>query len=987
MCQKEVSISVRYAAFAATAALVTASVFGANKSLFSGDHVWSEAAAWNPVADPFRAADVKWPQYEVKGRTWRYLLSPEAPSLDAMKDEPFAQDAGYNMVYCPGDWPEADGKHAFDFKDEEPKYSFIIKKPMVMPEVMKRMRDFPFTIYEWSRCVWDLPREKCDLTVYEDLVRDYPDTFLGAMHCEWDAGVLYFLPRKASDRYLDFAKHFKMPCSREELAQHFCDYVDIAAVPKGPRHIEQSGPCNLNHFACERGSAVAMMELTLEQSWRAMMMHTRGSGRQYGVPLSYYIAFFLGQHTADTRKGMSKSMGENWGIPPNLAYRTIMLGHYQGCNYQAFECFPWAFAKEVEKADGSGKKTTVLTENGLNLKRAYDFIRSPAGARGEFYAPILLLADWAHGHDGLNRRISLKDGWGPFANQVPPTIFDQFYQDVLDAISPGVPPYNDVSRYNADHQYQCCLVNSEVNDIFDLYIANPRTKGKELRADQLAKYSVVMSLGGIQWTDAMKKLVREYVAAGGTFVNVEGEELVIKRKLGYGNVLTAPRDAKKLGPFLKLLQRQVLPIEVSTDCELVWNVMPDGAWRVCAVNNKGVEKPPSESVEKYHEECFSWLRFFPPKDRTVEIRELLADQKPAEGTIWKIPPGAVRVFEVRGLDAHAKKIDLSKIEDPNKPPYEFPLDFKHNDTGNYDVAEIIADYDTDEVTVECLAKPLPVEEWKKKGHHAMDGSPIMVGQGWNMASKNFGPTWKDGFWCLKRNTDMYANWMKGQKADPNRFTKVAATLKDGVLHLFVDDKEVFSEEGPVLHPERTPKCTFYNLFTFWRGTSSFRTGWRFLGEVKECHAYSKAIYPLKYDVKAYGAKGDGQTDDTAAIQKAIDAAVEKTGEVVLKAGEYRVSTLRMKTGVTLHLEEGAAVKGAVLASGVTDFTILGAGTVEGTVTFEDVQRAIVRRLGVFGEGAKLVLRDSKNVVIEDAHVGTIDSRSSQRILVDGKLLR
>ena len=936
------------------------------------------------VPDPFRAADVKWPKHECKGRTWRYLLSPEAQTMDAMKDEPFAQDAGYNMIYCPGEWPEADGKHAFDFKDEDPEYKFIVKPPMVVPDVLKRMKDFPFIIYEWSRCVWDLPREKCDLTVYDGLIRDYPDTFLGTMHGEWDAGVLYSLPRKASERYLNFAKHLGLPCSREEMAQHFCDYVDIAAVPKGPRHVEMSGPCNLNHFGCERGSTLAMLELTLEQSWRAMMMHTRGSGRQYGVPLSFYIAFFLGQNTADTRPGKSKTMGENWGIPPNLAYRAIMLAYYQGCNYQAFECFPWAFVKEkVEKVGGGGeRKTTVLTENGEYLKKAYDFIRSPEGERGEFYAPILLLADWAHGHDGLNRRISTKDGWGPFANQYPPTIFDQFYQDVLDAISPEVPPYNAASHYNATNGYQCCLVNSELNDIFDLYIANPRTKGKELRADQLAKYSVVMSLGGIRWTDAMKNLVRDYVAKGGTFVNVEGEEPVIKHKIGYGNILTAPRDAKKLRQFLKTLQEQVRPVRVSSDCELVWNAMPDGSWRVCAVNNKGVEKPPATTESKFHDECWSEFRIFEPKGRKLEIRELLAGQKPATGTIWKIPPGAVRVFEIKGLDCHAKTFDLSKIEDPNVPPYEFPLNFKHDDTGNYDVAEIIADYDTDEVTVECRAKPLPAEEWKKTGQKHLEGSPFMVGQGWNSASKNFGPTWRDGCWYLKRNTDKYANWMKGPKADPNRFTKLAATLKDGTIHLFVDDKEIFSEEGPVLHPEGTPKCRFYNLFTFWRGTSSFRTGWNFLGEVRDCHAYSKAIYPLKYEVKA---KGEGE-DATAEIQRMIDAAVEKTGEVVVKKGMYKVSQLKMRTGVTLHLEEEAVIQGDIIAKDITDFTLLGPGAVDGTVAFEGVQRATVRRLIIVGKGAKLTMKDTKNVIVEDSKLPAIDKGNSTRIRVDGKII-
>uniref|UniRef100_UPI0032DF7C1B glycosyl hydrolase family 28-related protein n=1 Tax=Azotobacter salinestris TaxID=69964 RepID=UPI0032DF7C1B len=47
---------------------------------------------------------------------------------------------------------------------------------------------------------------------------------------------------------------------------------------------------------------------------------------------------------------------------------------------------------------------------------------------------------------------------------------------------------------------------------------------------------------------------------------------------------------------------------------------------------------------------------------------------------------------------------------------------------------------------------------------------------------------------------------------------------------------------------------------------------------------------MEFNVKEYGAKGDGNTDDTDAIQAAIDAASKAGGGTVyLPAGEYRVS--------------------------------------------------------------------------------------------------
>ena len=66
-----------------------------------------------------------------------------------------------------------------------------------------------------------------------------------------------------------------------------------------------------------------------------------------------------------------------------------------------------------------------------------------------------------------------------------------------------------------------------------------------------------------------------------------------------------------------------------------------------------------------------------------------------------------------------------------------------------------------------------------------------------------------------------------------------------------------------------------------------------------------------YDVTGYGAKADGATDCTAAIQKAIDACSAKGGGTVLVpgGGVYKTYTLNLKNNVDLHLERGATLKG------------------------------------------------------------------------------
>jgi polygalacturonase len=77
------------------------------------------------------------------------------------------------------------------------------------------------------------------------------------------------------------------------------------------------------------------------------------------------------------------------------------------------------------------------------------------------------------------------------------------------------------------------------------------------------------------------------------------------------------------------------------------------------------------------------------------------------------------------------------------------------------------------------------------------------------------------------------------------------------------------------------------------------------------------------NVRAYGAKGDGKTDDAAAIQTAIDA-LTSGGVVFFPSGVYRVeSTVKLKSNVRLI---GVGIDATVVKAGdsyITEYDVCG----------------------------------------------------------------
>src|SRR5579883_553612 len=116
-----------------------------------------------------------------------------------------------------------------------------------------------------------------------------------------------------------------------------------------------------------------------------------------------------------------------------------------------------------------------------------------------------------------------------------------------------------------------------------------------------------------------------------------------------------------------------------------------------------------------------------------------------------------------------------------------------------------------------------------------------------------------------------------------------------------------------------------------------------------------------YNIVDFGAKGDGKTLDTQAVQAAIDACTkDQGGTVLVPAGVFVIGTVEMKSNVTLHISAQGKLLGT--ADG-KQYHAADAIPLHGDSTLEDGNVGLI-----FGVGAD-------NVTIEGP--GTIDGQGAQ----------
>jgi polygalacturonase len=143
-----------------------------------------------------------------------------------------------------------------------------------------------------------------------------------------------------------------------------------------------------------------------------------------------------------------------------------------------------------------------------------------------------------------------------------------------------------------------------------------------------------------------------------------------------------------------------------------------------------------------------------------------------------------------------------------------------------------------------------------------------------------------------------------------------------------------------------------------------------------------------FNPRQFGAKGDGTTSDTTALQKAMDACAGTGGSVVLSPGNYVSAELTLHGRMTLFLEKGAMLMGStnlsdypvmppgyardsvlcrslLFACNADGLTIDGEGVIDGRCK-EMNMPAKVRKIGTEGKRPSLIrIFRSRNVTVRN----------------------
>lgn len=179
--------------------------------------------------------------------------------------------------------------------------------------------------------------------------------------------------------------------------------------------------------------------------------------------------------------------------------------------------------------------------------------------------------------------------------------------------------------------------------------------------------------------------------------------------------------------------------------------------------------------------------------------------------------------------------------------------------------------------------------------------------------------------------------------------RVVIDTDHGTFDLFVDGVRKLAAQTLRMASPSVQKFSYY--------VDGANAGTLLVDDVK---VYTEAAYigaapaPV-FDPRDYGATGNGTTKDTAAIQKAVDAAAGTGGSVVLKNGTFLSGSVTLKSDMTFFLDASATLLGS---TDVADYPTETPDT--GNTQLGNCQRAL------------LYAADANNLVIDGG--GTLDGQ-------------
>ena len=815
----------------------------------------------------------------------------------------------------------------------------IVYKPWIARD--DRLGKYPFTLRPRNRWIegnfWGLSRENIDQEELRRIEKKYADTLVGIQLGEWDANFMHTLNRPNSAMFSQLTSFFRIPADRDMMVRNFKTFWDIHKEVYGPRLFGLSGQFNFQHYGLDNGGTMCAQELTPEHSntqFRVSYVFLRGAARQFNVPSMMYHANFVWEYTCMVSdKSSGKNIGVDFGSPPSLSLRNYYSVYYGGANYISCENQPYGQAQKDENG------VYRLTGNGKALKDIYEWSRSAQGKRGESYAPILLLADRRHGFDA-NNRLPWQTYW---KGLMPLREGDLLLEYTMQAISPSFDLHGWMRETQGKPNRN--LRNSELGDIFDLYVANPLVS-PEVSITQLEKYPVVFPVNDVVFSRTLADTLKQYVYNGGTlvltagqihpfendteFIGVtrregvlekdglvlntftpgpgttvlmktsDGTPLLYKNRYGRGHVLvvTSPYMRKAAKPYqtppqmtalLKNIQREVLPVQVEGNCQFMFNVMPDGTWKVILINNDGVNKAPWESVEQFDEKCTHTVRLMTDVGtNAVEVRSGAPIEVSEEGGkkiyALTVPPAGIFVVDISGLPRATRRAAAREAAPPVKGfvyrPYKPAKDFDSYKKSHYppvrksakapeivgkwtaasgyrsaaggkdmtwkggrlfngkdnNCAEVTipADFDMSEGTWTIWAKPRPAKEFPVdfKGRRrgcVVYGNRLFVEYG-------------SGRWVLGGQEALEWLYYKGPKVTGG-WDHLAVVWKNRIIRFFVNGEEAVSPTGPLKLLNEFGINSYRKNMQFRIGllTPQWGQGCPFAGELGDFTCYGRAL--------------------------------------------------------------------------------------------------------------------------------------------------